>query len=420
MKEKPLFRHVCGRLDSLIEEMISLTVELTAIPAIGPDNGGEGEWRKSIYLKEFLSRLPVSEMIEINAPDPRAQAGFRPNLIVKKKGRTHDRTVWIITHLDIVPPGPLSLWDYDPFSAQVKEGRIYGRGTEDNGQDLVASVFAFKSCLDEGIETPQDMGLAFVSDEETSSKYGLAYILDHPNNPFHPEDIIVVPDSGNPSGTLIEIAEKSIYWLKFRTIGKQCHASIPDKGINACLAASHLMVNMYQVLHKTFNLENPLFTPRHSTFEPTKREANVENVNTIPGEDIFYLDSRILPDYRLEEVKESIQHVVSHIEKEFSVTVNIEEVQRVEAPAPTDENALVVRALKEAIGEVYGVEAQARGIGAGTVAAYLRKKGYPVAVWCRSQNTAHQPNEYALIDNILGDAKVFAHLFLQDYNYLMK
>jgi len=52
-------------------------------------------------------------------------------------------------------------------------------------------------------------------------------------------------------------------------------------------------------------------------------------------------------------------------------------------------------------------------VGAGTVAAYLRKKHYPVAVWSKSNMMAHQPNENCLIDNMIGDAKVFAHMFLQ-------
>jgi succinyl-diaminopimelate desuccinylase len=48
------------------------------------------------------------------------------------------------------------------------------------------------------------------------------------------------------------------------------------------------------------------------------------------------------------------------------------------------------------------------------VAAYLRREGYPVAVWCRTTPTAHQPNEKCLIANMVGNAKVFAHLFLQE------
>jgi len=420
MINKGVFKRVTKRLDELVEEMISLEQKLTALPAIAPENGGTGEWDKACFLREFISSLKLGEIREINAPDPRVPSGVRPNIIVTRPGRTADRTVWIVTHMDVVPSGPRTLWQKDPFSAWVENKRVYGRGTEDNQQDLVASIFALKACLDEGIEFPGNAGLVFVSDEETSSKYGLSYILGHKENPFRPQDIIVVPDSGNPQGTLIEIAEKSIFWLKFKTLGKQCHASVPHRGVNAFLAASHLAIELHKRLHEHFNLQNTLFHPAYSTFQPTKHEANVENVNTIPGEDTFYLDARVLPDYNLEEVKDFVLALVAQAESAFSVKIEVEEVQRLQAPPPTKADAPVVSALSQAVYDVYGVKAKPQGIGAGTVAAYLRRLGYSVAVWCRSDNTAHQPNEYALIENIVGDAKVFAHLFLQEYNYSKK
>jgi succinyl-diaminopimelate desuccinylase len=260
---------------------------------------------------------------------------------------------------------------------------------------------------------PENMlGLAFVADEETASQYGLAYLLQHKDNPFRKSDLLVAPDSGNEDGSLIEIAEKSIYWLRFKTTGKQCHASRPELGRNAFLAASHLVVRLHD-LHRIFAVVDPLYHPPASTFQPTKKEMNVPNVNTIPGEDVFYLDSRILPQYPLSDVFNQIRRMADDIEKQFGVTIEIQTVQAVQAPSPTPGDAPVVLALQEAIRDVYKVEAQPQGIGAGTVAAYFRREGYPVAVWCRIGSTAHQPDEHCLIDNMIGNAKVYAHLFLQ-------
>ena len=80
---------------------------------------------------------------------------------------------------------------------------------------------------------------------------------------------------------------------------------------------------------------------------------------------------------------------------------------------PTPADAPVVAALERAIEKVYGLEPFPGGVGAGTVAAYLRRRGYPAAVWSKTDMNAHQPDENCLIDNMLGNAKVFAHLFLQ-------
>lgn len=61
---------------------------------------------------------------------------------------------------------------------------------------------------------------------------------------------------------------------------------------------------------------------------------------------------------------------------------------------------------------VYGVEGKTIGIGGGTVGAFLRKEGIPTVVWGRIAETAHQPNEYCLIDNLIGDALVMAVMML--------
>jgi succinyl-diaminopimelate desuccinylase len=71
----------------------------------------------------------------------------------------------------------------------------------------------------------------------------------------------------------------------------------------------------------------------------------------------------------------------------------------------------VVTALQRAIRRVYGREATPRGIGGGTVAAFFRQAGLPAAVWMTVSDTAHQPNEFCLLSNLLGDARVLAHVF---------
>ncbi|MDO9559655.1 MAG: M20 family metallo-hydrolase [Syntrophales bacterium] len=412
MIDAGVFEQVKQRIEQYRDAMIQMQIELTAIPAMSPDSGGQGEYEKARYLKEKLHALGFTPIQEINAPDRRVASGMRPNILVTRSGRKSDKTTWVLTHMDIVPPGEMAFWSEDPYKGYEKEGRIYGRGTEDNQQDLVASIFAAKALMDTGVTPENGIGLAFLADEETSSQYGLAYLLQHQHNPFRKDDILVAPDSGNEDGSLIEIAEKSIYWLKFKTVGKQCHASRPELGKNAFLAASHLVVRLHD-LHAIFDAVDPLYHPPASTFQPTKKEMNVPNVNTIPGEDVFYLDSRVLPRYPLSDVFSRIRQMADHVEKQFGVTIEIETVQAVQAPPPTPVDAPVVLALREAIRDVYGVEATPQGIGAGTVAAYFRREGYPVAVWCRIGKTAHQPDEHCLIDNMMGNAKVYAHLFLQ-------
>jgi len=404
---------IIRRIDSYKDTMIKLQVDLTAIPALSPDNGGDGEFNKAQFILKYLTAMNFPDVLQINAPDGRTSSGIRPNLVVTIPGNNPSKTVWIMTHMDVVPPGEPELWDEDPFKCYVKDGRVYGRGTEDNQQDLVSSIFAAKALLDEGIKPESSVGLAFVADEETASRFGLSYILQSNRNPFRKTDIIVIPDSGNEDGTMIETAEKSILWLRFKTIGKQCHASRPGLGRNAFQAASHLVV-LLDGLHQTFAASDTFYDPATSTFQPTKKEANIPNINTIPGDDVFYMDSRVMPQYPLSHVIQEIRGIADKIESQFDVSIEIATVQEAQAPPQTPHDAPVVTALKNAIRRVYNVEAMPQGIGGGTIAAIFREHNYPAAVWSKMQHTAHQPNENCLISNMVGNAKVYANLFLQE------
>ncbi|MFC2163458.1 M20 family metallo-hydrolase [Acidobacteriota bacterium] len=402
---------ILRRIDTLRDEMIDMQIRLCSFPAIAPSNGGEGEFKKAEVLLDFIKENGYDTCEVVKAPDLDADQGYRPNILTTFGGKDHSKTIWIMSHLDVVPPGELSLWQGNPFRAWVEEGKIYGRGTEDNQQDLVAALFALKAFRTEGITPNYDVGLAMVSDEETGSDKGIKYVLEN-SNPFRKQDLLIVPDAGNPEGTMIEVAEKGILWVKFTTYGKQAHGSTPEKGINSFRAASYLVTELDK-LYKIFDHKDPIFDPPISTFEPTKKESNVPNTNTIPGEDIFYMDCRVLPNYSLDEIREKLGEIILNIEENFRVQIVTEEDQTAPAAPPTSSQSQVVLALKRAIKDIYNKEAKPTGIGGGTTAGILRLAEYEAACWSKTDETAHQPNEYCVINNMVDDAKVFAHIFLQ-------
>jgi succinyl-diaminopimelate desuccinylase len=412
MPKPEFFDRISRRIEHFREEMVDLQIRLCAIPAIAPGSGGEGEAKKADFLASWLERNGFRDITLIKAPDLDAPAGYRPNILAYHRGKSSGRTVWVMTHMDVVPPGEFSLWSGDPFKAWVENGRVYGRGAEDNQQDLVASLFAAKAFAAEGLLPAYDIGIALVADEETGSAKGIEYVLAQ-DKAFRPQDLIIVPDAGNEKGTMIEVAEKSILWLKFKTLGKQAHGSTPEKGINSFKAASFLITALNR-LYDRYPEKEKLFDPPVSTFEPTKKEANVPNINTIPGEDVFYMDCRILPKYKVADVEKRIRAIAAGIEQKFGVKIEIGIQQRAEAAPSTPARAPVVLALKKAVKAVYRKDARAMGIGGGTVAALFRRAGFNAACWSKQDETAHQPNEYCVIDNMVGNAKVFAHVFTQD------
>ena len=404
---------IMNRIANLETEAINLMKDLIPINSLGPLNDGPGEMQKATFLKKYLTDMGVTDITDYPAPDPSAEGGVRPNLVARIPGKNTDKTVWILAHTDIVPAGDLSKWDTEPFEAVVKDGRIYGRGTEDNHQGMLSGIIAMRAFLEEGIQPEYNLALALVADEETGSTFGLQYLADNHSDLFSKDDLIIVPDAGEPDSSMIEVAEKSIIWVKVKTLGQQVHASTPDRGINAYKAAAWLTVQ-FEKLHDLFNENDPVFDPPISTFEPTKKEANVPNINTLPGEDVFYLDCRILPVYEIKDVMAEIRKMADETEAKYGVKIELSTEQEEQAAPATPVDAPVVKALEKAVKEVYQIEANPMGIGGGTVAAIFRRAGFNAAVWSTLDDLAHQPNEYCVISNMMNDAKVFGRVCLQE------
>jgi len=397
-------------LDRATDGVVELEKLLTAIPALAPESGGDGEWKKAEALEAWLRARGVVDIEHHDAPDPRVSAGKRPNLVATIKGKAPGKRLWVMAHTDVVPEGDRSLWDTEPFQAVVKDGRIYGRGVEDNQQGLVSSVFAALALVENGIVPEHDVKLLFVADEEIGSVFGIQWLLEN-RKLFAADDLIVVPDSGSSDGSEIEVAEKNVCWLKVATKGKQCHASRPDDGANAFLANCELALSLNAMEREVFSAKDPLFVPDRTTITPTKKDANVPNINTVPADDAFYVDMRILPRYPIDDVLAEARKRSDAIAARYGVKVSLETVQRTDSP-PTPVDAPVVLLLKDAIQATYGIAGKAIGVGGGTVGAHLRSAGFPCVVWSRQDETMHAPNEYTKIDNLIGDAKVFARLML--------
>jgi succinyl-diaminopimelate desuccinylase len=403
---------VFAYIDAAEEGIVELESLLTAIPAIAPESGGSGEMRKAEALIEWLRERGITRFERIDSPDPRVPGGLRPNIVATIPGERGDSgRLWIMNHLDVVPEGDRSMWQTDPFTVVRKGGKIYGRGVGDNQQGLTSAVFAALAFVAQGLAPARTIKLLFVADEEVGSVHGIQHVL-AASKLFRQDDLIVVPDGGSVDGTEIEIAEKNLCWLKVVTKGEQCHASLPDDGKNAFLAACDFALRAHALEKTAFPARDPLFNPDRTTIQPTKKEANVPNINTIPGDDVFYLDMRILPVYTVESVIARLAEVAREVESARGVKISLELVQKNQSKA-TPKGAPVVAALSKAIIEVYGVMPKAVGIGGGSVAAYLRNEGYDCAVWARLEETAHQPNESARLADIVGDAKVFASIAME-------
>ncbi|MCW4019472.1 MAG: M20 family metallo-hydrolase [Candidatus Bathyarchaeota archaeon] len=399
------------QVEALKPEMVNTLMQLIRVSAVGPESSGDGEDAKAAVLMRVLSEVGFDRVERYDVDDSRVSSGKRPNIVAYLDGETNSKRLWIVTHLDVVPSGEASHWKVTkPFEPTFQNGNVYGRGSEDNGQSLVASIFAAKALKQSGVGLNRSVALAFVADEEQGSTMGIQHLLS--KGLFREADVVLVPDSGTPKGNFIEIAEKSILWFKVSAFGKQTHASIPSKGLNAHRIGMQIALKLDSKLHQKYNACNTCFSDLISTFEPTKKTKNVDAVNIVPGEDTFYFDCRILPQYAVEAVLADVCDIASEFEAETGAKIKIAVLQKQTAAPEVTSDSEGVMLLKEALRQARGFDAVVGGIGGGTCAAFFREKGISAVVWSTIDEVAHQPDEYSKVANMVEDAKVFALLAL--------
>ena len=403
---------ILSEVEKLEGLMVSTLTRLCEIPAVSPHNNGTGEDAKISELQKIINELGLDKKAKIKieyVDDDKAINKKRPSLFLEYPGKS-SRRLCILTHVDIVPEGDRASWTLDPFKPEVRGSRLYGRGVSDNGMCLVASLFALKALLNSGVEPEYTINLAFVCDEEMGSHYGLEPLLER--NLYRSDDLVIAPDSGNDAGDFIEIAEKADLKLKFTVLGKQVHAALPHTGINACRAANMLAYEVDEALHKTFTDEDKTFDPPFSTFEPTRRFANVPNTNTVPGREVFEFDCRILPSVSLDEVLDLVKKICLEVENKTGAKVELT-FTRNDAATPTSSDSDIAKLLIKSVREVLKIEPKTGGIGGGTFAALFRRKNIPAVVWSQEcDGVAHQPDEFTEIKYLVNNSKVFALMMM--------
>ena len=396
-----ILKNIEDSRDDIVKDMM----DMIRIPSIGPSNGGEGETKRADYLMTLLKGYDEIERVDVD--DEQYPGIIRPSILALKKGKKKG-TVWIIAHIDTVLPGKLEEWKYPPYEPHLEDGKIYGLGAEDNGQAVIASIYASRFFADKELKG-RSIGIALVADEETSSEMGIGYLVR--NNYFTKDDVIIVPDWGSPGNSMVDVAEKHILWVKVTVIGKQTHGSTPSKGLNAYRAGAKFLTELLEDLEKRYPDSDPLFRPPTSTFEPTKCSPTVGNVNTIPGHYEFWMDCRILTKYDPKEILEHMRAFASSFSEKSGAKIIVDEEQINVSGRPSSTDTEEYKVFRESIRSVTGVDVVPAGIGGGTCANFFRLADFDAYVWESEGGSLHQPNEFVRIDNIITDAKVFATLF---------
>jgi acetylornithine deacetylase/succinyl-diaminopimelate desuccinylase-like protein len=222
---------------ALEEETIRICQELIRIPSVNYGEGKGDERAVAAYVVESLAEVGIAATVYESAPN-------RANVIAKIQGSDSSRPGLVLHgHIDVVPADAKD-WSVDPFSGEIKDGFIWGRGAVDM-KNVDAMILAIvRKWKREGYVPPRDIVLAFFGDEEAGSEFGSRYMTAH-----HPEVFAgcteAVSEVGGFSITVkngkrlyfIETAQKGIHWIKLTAKGTAGHGSMINKD-NAVTALS--------------------------------------------------------------------------------------------------------------------------------------------------------------------------------------
>jgi acetylornithine deacetylase len=196
--------------------LVTLLQEMVWISSVNPSlsKRGTGEGRIARYIGECLEGMGLDTRYQEIEKD-------RVNVIGIMKGTGGGRRLMLNGHMDTVS---VENMDIDPFMPEMKDGKLYGRGSLDMKGGIAAQIMAVRSIIESGRTLKGDVVLTFVADEEYASIGTEAVLKDYSS------DAAIICEPTNPD---IIIAHKGFAWIRIEVFGRAAHGSLPETGIDA-------------------------------------------------------------------------------------------------------------------------------------------------------------------------------------------
>lgn len=362
-------------------EAVRICQDLIRIPSVNFGGGVGDELAAAKYVAEYLSANGLSPQLFESAPG-------RVSVIARITGSNRERAGLVLHgHLDTVPATAAD-WLHDPWSGEIIDGEIWGRGAVDM-KDMDAMILAIVGhWYQTGFVPERDIVLAFFADEEAGGKFGVNWIVQN-----HPEVFQgcteAISEVGGFSVTLkngkrlylVETSEKGMYWMELVAQGTAGHGSMINKeNAVTTIAEAVARIGSYQwpvritstlrtflssvakVLGKDFDEKNPesivaelgsmarmIGATTQNTANPTMLEGGYKE-NVIPQSAKAVIDGRFLPGYEEEFLATISELVGPHI----SINPIIHDIA-LEQPFSGDLVEAMCAALKECDSEAIPV-----------------------------------------------------------------
>uniref|UniRef100_UPI0040402A87 M20/M25/M40 family metallo-hydrolase n=1 Tax=Streptomyces sp. SS7 TaxID=3108485 RepID=UPI0040402A87 len=314
------------------DEVVDLCRDLIRIDTSNyGDHSGPGERKAAEWVAEKLAEVGLEPQIFESHPG-------RASTVARIEGEDPSRPALLIHgHLDVVPANAVD-WTHHPFSGEVTDGCVWGRGAVDMKDMDAMTLAVVRDRMRSGRKPPRDVVLAFLADEEAGGLYGARHLVDRHRGLF---DGVTeaISEVGGFSFTvneerrlyLIQTAEKGMHWMKLTVAGTAGHGSMIHKD-NAITELSEAVArlgrhtfpvrvtkttrafldelgdalgteldpeDMQSTLARLGGIAKLIGATLSNTANPTQLGAGYK-VNVIPGEATAHVDGRFLPGYEEE------------------------------------------------------------------------------------------------------------------------
>jgi acetylornithine deacetylase/succinyl-diaminopimelate desuccinylase family protein len=377
-------------------ELIDLTRRLVQIPTENPPGN---EKAAAQFLKPLLAKMDFRTKILLS---PKG----RWNIVAEKRWGKGGRTLIFNGHLDVVPAGNPSQWNYPPFDGRLSKGRIYGRGASDMKSGIASFIHAL-SMIDRSKIRPRRgaVALHLVSDEESHGRQGMRFLTQ--GQGIRGDAALV----GEPTDLQPVIAQKGALWLRMSTLGKSAHGSRPDLGVNAVEKMMKLMERLNSV---PLEKEHPLLG------KPTLSIGTIQGgtkINIVPDRCEIEVDRRMLPGEDKEEVLKEMREILDSLRSQDPLLqYRMEEIDFAE-PSEVNSEEEIVNVAADAIQEVTGRKPSLRAFSGFTDSRfYINQCHIPTLVFGPGQtDQSHTTDESVEVEALIQAARIYGLILV---NYL--
>jgi len=393
---------LAAHVDQHHEAAIRFLAELVKVPSDNPpgDCAPHG-----VRAGELLEALGFAVERDPVPADLVAANGMKSatNLIVRHRFGPGP-VIALNAHGDVVAPG--EGWSSDPYGAEIRDGRMYGRGVAVSKSDFATYAFALKALIASGAPLQGTVELHFTYDEEVGGMIGPGRLIE--TGLSKPDFVISAGFAYN-----VVIAHNGCLHLEVRIEGKSAHAARPDTGVDALEAATSLLTSLYALRegYKATRSQVPGIT--HPTLVVGLIEGGI-NTNVVPDLVTFRVDRRMIPEEQPETVeRELIAQIEAAAAKLPGITAKIRRILLARPLQPLPGQEKLVAALQRNAQIILGEAIPADGVPIYTDARLYSGAGIPSVLYGAGPRTlleanGHRADENLVLEDLLKATKVVA------------